>query len=517
MRIENIERRTAEFISSIADKAFYSAGQSLKTTSLTFNEYMAQAWHIIEPATALVNNWHIECIAEHLEAVIRGQIQNLIINLPPRSLKSNIVSKLWPTWAWTQQPWLKWVFVSYAQSLSETFSKDRRDIIESDWYRRRWGTLVQIAKDQNQKKEFQNTAHGHMIATSIGGTLTGKGADIIVIDDGIDPERAASKADREAAIRFVKGTIATRLNDKKKGAMIEVSQRTHKQDITGTLLAEGTYTHLNLPAIAPSRIQIEFPISKKIKVREAGEVLHPAREDSETLAKQKVRMNIPGMNAGRSWEAQYQQNPTSDEGALFKRTDWKFYTVKPEFLFMAWSWDTAMEEGEENDWTVGVLVGFHAAGVIVEKVIRQRMQYPEAKAAIQMQWQMNPAHALLIEDKVSGKSLQQDLRRSTDLPVIPVKVHGDKVFRAQLASQYVAARRVALPEGAIWVPEFIEEFAEFPQSEFKDQVDAFSQAINHRYLNYQQPAMGMSGSQFMVTSNGHKNGNGFHRTHADWM
>lgn len=506
-------------VTALLSKALYVTAQSLVTPLLSFTEYVNAAWHIIEPANEFIPNWHIDCIAEHLDAVIRGQIHRLVINLPPRSGKSNLVSKLWPTWAWTQQPWLKWIFLSYSQILSETFSKDRRDLVESDWYMRRWGSLVRIADDQNQKREFMNTARGAMTATSMGGTLTGKGADIIVIDDGLNPEQAASKAEREGAIRFVKNTVSTRLNDKKKGAIVEISQRTHKQDISGILLAEGNYTHLNLQAIADRKTIINFPISNRQMVRQEGEVLHPHREDRATLEMQKNSMKIPGTNSLRSWQAQYQGDPSSDEGALFKRTDWKFYQIQPEVLFWAWSWDTAMEEGEDNDWTVGMLVGFHSGGVVVDRVLRQRMQYPEAKAAIQMQWQMHPAHALLIEDKVSGKSLQQDLKRSTDFPIIPVKVYGDKVFRAQLAAQYVAAKRCSLPEGANWVPEFVEEFAEFPNSEYKDQVDSFSQAINHRYLNYIQPAMGVFGSGINIAAPNGSNGNGhkFQREMADWM
>jgi predicted phage terminase large subunit-like protein len=522
VNITNIERKTAEHISSIALKAFSSAAKSLKTSRMTFTDYVKSAWHIVEPSNRFIPNWHIDCIAEHLEAVTLGQIKNLVINLPPRELKSTLVTKLWPTWSWTEKPWLEFLFFSYSQDLSEMFSKDRRDIVESDWYQRQWGSLVKIAEDQNQKKEFMNLARGRMVATSIGGRATGKGAHIIVIDDGINPTQAQSRAERESAIRYVKNTVSTRLNDKKTGAIVEVSQRTDKMDISGVLLAEGTYTHLNLQAIADKKTVITFPITKRQIVREIGHVLHPEREDRATLELQKGRMQIPGSNSNRSWQAQYQGDPSSDEGALFRRTDWQFYSVEPQVQFWCWSWDTAMEDGEDNDWTVGILLGFHGAGVIVPRVFRARLQYPDAKAAIINQWAIHPSHALLIEDKVSGKSLQQDLKRSTDYPIIPVKVHGDKRVRASLASQYVAAKRIALLDGAFWVPEFIEEFAEFTgeNSGYKDQVDAFSQAINHRYLNYQKPSMAMIGNGVMVAEvngNGHKNGNGFTRSHADWM
>jgi predicted phage terminase large subunit-like protein len=503
--------------------------RSLSCERMDFASFIPAAWPLIEPSNALLPNWHIDCIAEHLEAVTLGHIQFLVINLPPRNAKSNIVSKLWPAWSWSQRPGLKWIFISYAQALAETFSKDRRDLIQSEWYQRRWGSIVRVADDQNQKREFMNTARGVMTATSVGGTLTGKGADIIVIDDGIDPERANSKADREAAIRFVKGTVSTRLNDKRSGAIVEISQRTHKQDISGTLLAEGIYVHLNLPAMAEKKTIIEFPISKKQIVREVGDPLHAAREDIDILARQQKQMTVAGKSI-RTYQAQYQQNPTSDDGGMFKRTYWEFHKVLPRIVWRIWSWDTALEADEENDWTVGALICFSGAMAHVEKVVRERVQFPDLERLVLSEFNAEPANELLIENKVSGISLAQSLKRKFALPVIayPRKgeegkgdVRGDKVFRAGLASPYVESHKVSLKDGAIWVPQFIEELAEFPAGEFDDQVDAFSQGINKFYFRAGRPAAALVGAGIAMPAalsdtgeksghngNGHKNAGG---------
>jgi len=509
-----------EIDKSFQDKIFSHLIAGFKAKTIDFRDYVPQAWNIIEPTTPFLPNWHIDCIAEHLQAVTDGQIRNLIINMPPRNGKSNIVSKTWPTWSWTRRPGLRWIFISYSQQLAETFSKDRRDLLESDWYKENWGNVVKLMPDQNQKREFMNTARGKMTATSIGGTLTGQGADIIVIDDGIDPKRAHSKAERESTIRFVKQVISTRLNDKKKGAIVEISQRTHKSDISGTLLSEGDYVHLCLPAIAPKRTVITFPITKTEFVREPGHVLHPDREDKDVLDRQKIRMRLPGLTAEQAYESQYQQNPTSDEGGMFQRSYWRYYSILPRINWKQWTWDTAMEEGEENDYTVGALLCFHGQGVCIERVVRARMQYPELKQTVLSEWSARPAHVLLIEDKVSGKSLAQDLIKSTSLPVRACGVKGDKVFRASLASPYFKSGRVSVRENQIWVPELIEEFAEFPNSEYKDQVDAICQGINEFYLNQQSPSAILSGTSVAlpVAPNGNGgNGNGSHASFPDWM
>jgi hypothetical protein len=141
----------------------------------SFRAYIEQAWPILEPDVPFVPNWHIDYIAEHLEAVTAGEIRRLLINVPPRSMKSILVSVLWPTWEWIQQPGGRWIFVSYADALASKHSVDRRSVIQSDWYQARWRDQVQLSSDQNVKHEFLNTRRGVMVATSVGASITGKG------------------------------------------------------------------------------------------------------------------------------------------------------------------------------------------------------------------------------------------------------------------------------------------------------------------------------------------------------
>lgn len=468
--------------------AFRRIANSLVRTQMPLREYVQEAWPIVVPNRAIIPNWHIDLILEYLTAVDMGQITRLLINIQPRSLKSLLVSVFWPSWSWSERAWLKWIFSSYAASLSVKHSMDRRRIIESPWYQRTWGDAVRIEDDQNQKAEYQNTQGGMMVATSVGGSITGKGGDRIVIDDQMNPEKAESEVEREAAIDHYQKTLSTRLDDKKLGAIVIIEQRTHRLDLSGTVLAEGNWTHVKIPAEAPKLTVVEFPLSKTQILRKEGDVLCAEREGVEQLQRQKKVMGT------RAYEAQYQQEPQAEDSGHFLPEWWQYYKLLPlgEYISV-WSWDTAMEEGQENDYSVGILLRHGAPGTFVERVVRGRWQYPELKRRVVDEWKAFPCQALLVEDKVSGKSLGQDLARNTNIPILPIKPAGDKVFRASLCSPWVESKRVFLLDGADWVGDFKDELAIFPQGTHDDQVDAFSQGMNHYYLGPGRPAAALSG------------------------
>jgi len=493
----------------ILSRAYNQLADAFHSEQMSYVEFIHKAWPVIEPATPLADGYYIDYVAEHLEAVIQGQIRNLIINFPPRYGKSNLVTVMWPVWAWTMDPALRFICASFSQRLATKHSLSRRRILNSYWFRANWGGRVQVMDDQDQKMEFENTARGIMAATSVGGTVTGTGGDVLIADDFLDPERARSKLVRENTIEFWDKTFSTRLDDKHKGAKVVVEQRLCKQDVTGhiTEKEDHGWTHIVLPAICTSPQKLIFPLSGRIVTRDVGDVLCPVRETGEEIMVQKKIMT--DKRGAHAFEAQYQQNPTSDEGGMFRREYWHYHKIVPQTVWKLWSWDTAMEDGEQNDWSVGILFSFHGHGACIEKVVRARMQYPELKRAVQSAFGAYPANALLIEDTASGKSLAQDLKRSTDLPVIPVPIDGkDKVFRASLVSPYVESGRVSIKEDESWVADFIEELQEFPNGEHDDQVDAFSQGMSHYYLHQQRPAAAMVGST-LVTSG--------MRSASDWM
>jgi predicted phage terminase large subunit-like protein len=472
--------------SKLFSDGFLNIAKSLAANAPDLRAFFKTAWTILEPSTPMIEAYYQDYVLEHLEAVDLGQIKRLIINIPPRHGKSMLVSTIWPAWSWIERPWLRWVFASYSSSLATKLSIDRRELIESPWYRAKWGDVVCMSDDQNVKNEFQNVHRGRMISLGVGGSVTGKGGHRVVFDDLINPHQAESEAERESALRFLDRTLMTRLDDPENGVMIGVEQRTHALDTTAHILRNAGWTHVSLPAIAEKRTVLVFPLTKREVVREVGDLLSPQRVSLAKLEEMKSNMGT------RAFAAQMQQNPTSEEGGLLKRTWWKTYRKIPYVHMRHWSWDTAMEEGEENDFTVGTLFNHCAEGTFISKVVRVRCQYPELRRLVCEEWNANPANALLIEDKVSGKSLGQDIRKHTNIPVLLVKPVGDKVFRVSLCSPYVESGRVHLPEDAPWVADFKEECAAFPRGPHDDQVDSFSQGMNHFYLNGGTPVAALS-------------------------
>ena len=214
----------------------------------SLREFVRQAWHVVEPATPYIPGWHLDAICDHLEAVSRREIRNLLINMPPRHMKSLAVSVFWPCWEWATWPERKWLFSSYAASLSIRDSLKCRRLIESPWYQANWGDRFQLTGDQNAKQRFENNKSGYRLATSVGGTATGEGGDRIVVDDPHNVNEAESDLVRRGVIDWWDQVMSTRLNDPKTGAKVIVMQRVHEADLAGHVLAQGGYEHLCLPA-----------------------------------------------------------------------------------------------------------------------------------------------------------------------------------------------------------------------------------------------------------------------------
>lgn len=449
-------------------------GKSLLVEQMTLPDFIREAWPIIEPARAFIPNWHIDMIGEYLTAVDLGQIKRLIINLPPRFGKSNLVSVLWPAWSWTERPETRWVFASYAASLSTKLSVDRRLVIASDWYQERWGGMFALSEDQNQKTEFSNTDRGTMIATSVGGAITGKGGDRIVIDDLLNPQDAESKAAREGANDFYARTLSTRLNDPKTGAIVVVMQRLHKHDLTGHILdvlREKNWVNLRLPMQAEERQTLVFPVSGREMVREEGDLLCEERAGKAEIEALATTLGSRGA------AAQLQQKPSDADGVIFKREWWKRYREMPKVLRSIWFWDTAAKAKELNDFWAGFRICECKDGFYLDRLVQARMDYPTGKDTVKSEFAGRPATILMVEDKSTGQALIPDLKRDTRLPIVAFEPPGDKVLRAHLVSPLCEAGKVFIPEDAPWAAAFIEKMADFPDVDHDDDVDAFTGAM----------------------------------------
>src|SRR5271163_4307839 len=286
--------------------------------SRSLSEFVRQAWSIVEPSTPFVPGWHIDAIIEHLEAVSRGQIRNLLINVPPRHMKSLLVSVFWPDWEWLRWPERRWLFSSYGAQLSIRDSVACRRLIESPWYQSRWADRFALTSDQNTKGRFDNNRSGYRLSTSVGGTATGEGGDRIVCDDPHNVQEAESDSVRKATLDWFDVVMSTRVNDPRSAAKVVVMQRCHQQDLSGHLLEQGGWEHLCLPAEyedPPRVISIRFPDPRT----QAGELLWLERFGRKEIADLKVSL---GSYAAAG---QLQQRPSPVEGGLIKRHWFRFW------------------------------------------------------------------------------------------------------------------------------------------------------------------------------------------------
>ncbi len=278
-------------------------------TRTHFPLFLRRVMGSVAPGVRYTHNWHIDAIGEYLAACARGDITRLIINLPPRMLKSTIISVAWPAWLLGHQPHQRIMAASYAQSLSIKHSTDCRAVMEAAWYRRLFpGT--RLAADQNEKEKFATTQRGYRRAVSVGGAAIGDGGNILLIDDPLNPLQASYHHQREGVNQWFDHTWATRLDDKQRGAMVVVMQRLHPEDLSGYLLGKGGWEHLCLPAIAPMRSVVAM--GGFHHVREAGEVLQASREPMEVL--ERLKQDIGSAN----FNAQYQQAPLKQAGGMVR-------------------------------------------------------------------------------------------------------------------------------------------------------------------------------------------------------
>lgn len=448
--------------------------------------FTKEAWPIIEPARALVGNWHIDAICDHLQALIKREIGFLVINIPPAHLKSILASVMTCPWAWIDEPHLRFLYASYAEALSVRDSVKCRRIIESPWYRMNFSQNGwALAGDANLKGRYENTKTGYRYSISVGGTGAGERGDFVFIDDPHNVTKALRDAQREKDVEWYREAMTMRLNDQTLGGICLIMQRLHEADLTGHILAnEPDVVHLMLPA--------EFEPERKCYTRlgfedprtEEGDLLFPERFPKAAVERAKVRLGSLGASG------QLQQNPAPRGGAIVK-LDWfgrYKHAPKKNIVRTVQSWDTAMKDTELSAYSVCITaiqtkVRDQTAYYIVD-VFRRRLEHPDLyREAKRLAKRWEP-HAVLIEDKASGTSLIQHLRKESPFGIVPMEPEGDKVMRMETETPAIEAGLYFLPENGPDQPEWLEPFelelTRFPVSEFVDQVDAFSQLC--RYL-----------------------------------
>ena len=444
-----------------------------------FCSFVQGVFPIVSGGAQLLLNWHIEAMAEAVSKVLRGQIRRLIITVPPRSLKSICTSVALPAYALGLDPTARIVCVSYSESLARKHANDCRAVMGSSRYRRLFpGTRISRSKDT--ELEAMTTARGFRLATSVGGTLTGRGGNLIIIDDPMKPQDAQSDSARQNVLQWFGNTLLSRLDNKATDAIIVVMQRLHLDDLVGHLIEEGGWTHLNLPAIA--EIDESIPLGgARVHHRRIGDVLHPEREPLAEL--NKLKRTIGSLE----FAAQYQQQPVPIEGNLVKWSWFRFYDEAPELLStdrIIMSWDTAMSNKELADYSACVVLQVRGETIYVRNVFRGQLDYPDLKrkvTEVYRHWRGATSNcSLIIENKGSGMSLVQDLYRD-GIHTIPIAPEGDKVLRMSEQTARIEAGSVLLPRQAPWLDEFRREVLAFPYCRYNDQVDALSQGLKRAF------------------------------------
>jgi predicted phage terminase large subunit-like protein len=439
-----------------------------------FAAFVERSFSELNPQTPFAANWHIERIAAALEECRHGRCRRLIINLPPRSLKSLLASVAFPAWLLGHEPSAQIINVSYGQDLADKFARDTRQVMQSDWYQALFPT--QLCWPRQALQDFQTTAQGSRLATSVGGVLTGRGADYLILDDPLKPEEALSETQRSNTNDWYDHSLYSRLNDKEKGVIILVMQRLHEDDLVGHVLGQEDWTVLSFPAIAEQDEvhRWETPYGTAGHTRRAGEVLHPARESPERLARMRQTMGE------YHFAGQYQQAPAPLGGGMVKREWFKFYEagqVPDAFDQIIQSWDTAKKATELSDLSVCLTLGIKETTIVILHVLRKRLNYPELKRAVLEQAELYRATVVLIEDMASGTQLIQELGQGGLSMVQKVKPAGDKVMRLHAQTAVIENGFVSLPKEAPWLAEYLHELTTFPKAKHDDQVDATSQAL----------------------------------------
>jgi predicted phage terminase large subunit-like protein len=437
--------------------------------------FIAKSFHTVAPAQPFHRNWHLEAIAWRLEQCLTGEVRRLIITLPPRNLKSVSASVAFPAFALGQDPTKRIVCVSYSSELSGKHARDCRAVMDSTWYRRVF-PMTRLSREKNAELDFMTTQRGYRLSTSVGGTLTGRGGSLVIVDDPMKPDEAMSEARRRSACDWFENTLYSRLDDKRSDVIILIMQRLHIDDLVGHVLEKEDWVQLNLPAIA--EVEERIPIGPdKLYHRMAGEPLHGDREPLEVL--EELRRSLGSFH----FSAQYQQSPVPLEGELIKWEWFQVYDSEPGREpndKLVQSWDTASKAGELNDYTVCTTWLIKGKDFFLLDLFRDRLNYPDLKRAIELQALRFRPDSVLIEDKASGMALIQDLRQhrvaAIGLP-IAIEPEGDKVTRAAAQSAAIETGWVHLPRRASWLGELRTEILQFPYGRHDDQVDSIAQFL----------------------------------------
>ena len=412
-------------------------------------------------------NFHIDAMIHQLERLRRGENRKRVIPIPPRHLKS-VTMTAWVAWMLGNDPSLKFICASYGYDLAEKHARDCLKIMSAPWYREAFARLT------IEKKAILNlttSQSGYRLSTSVGGVVTGLGADYVIIDDPMKADDAHSEAERKRVIDWFDNALPFRLESLERSAFVVIMQRLHEDDLAGNLLSRGGWHELRLPAIATADELIEVGPGRFYQRRE-GHALHPARQSLAILTQLKAENAM-------SFAAQQQQDPVPATGNYVDPAWFQYYDDPPERGLVVQSWDTASKTGLSNDYSVGITARYFNRRYYVLDVCRQRMDFATPRRRVDHLCAHYGVERLLIEDASSGQQLIQIMRAAPGRSPRPIacKPDDDKAVRFHAQASKIEGGEVVLPKSAPWLADFIKEICAFPNGRYKDQADALGQLL----------------------------------------
>lgn len=470
-----------------------------------FYEFVQQAWHVLEPEKEYSDNWHIKALCEHLQAISEGRITNVIINVPPGTMKSLIVSVLWPAWEWgpNDRPGKRFMSASYAEPLAMRDAVKTRDLVQSEWYQARWP--IELRDDINAKGKYQNLAGGWRLVASVGGKGIGEHPDYLIIDDPHNPIEMESEAERKAVVDWLDGVISSRgvTRDVRR---VVVMQRLHTQDASGHLLekrdpaGQPIWEHICLPMRyeAPTRDEVTGSVIFRMRPTSIGWT-DPRTREGELLWPNlytMTRVEAMESNMGLYHAAgQLQQRPTPRGGGKFKRAWFEVLTTCPPLIQGVRYWDKAGSKGGTGARTAGVFIGaYDDPSVPTSSPLRRkyiitdaqghRVEAPEREMIIKQQATIDqrfyPAVVTWVEQEPGSggkESAQNTVANLAGFTCMAERVTGSKEVRADPLSSQASVGKIKLLAGN-WNKEFLDEIELFPLGKLKDLVDAAGGGFN---------------------------------------
>lgn len=444
-------------------------------TGLRTNLYLFvwKAFGTLHPGKAFVPAWHVEAMCCALQSVAEGDCRRLLITVPPRHLKSICTAVGLVAWLLGQDPSQRILVASYGAELAAKHARDFRMVVEADWYQQLFPRMRMDPK-LNREAETMTTAKGGRKAVSLGGAVTGFGADLLIVDDLMKAADAASETERQRVKDYYEQTLFSRLNEKRSGRIVAIQQRLHEDDFAGYLMDKGNFTHLNLRAIAEQDEAFELYF-KRSHERRKGAALFPEVEPPATL--EEIRREIGAF----AFSAQYQQNPVPPEG---NRIRWEWFGQYEERRPRAWfqrvvqSWDTAVTAEPTSDFSVCMTWGFREGRWYLLDLLRARYEYPELKrkvAALRDQWR---ADKVIVEYANTGIPLIREFRLEGLGLLESYNPKIDKETRLAAQTAKLETGSYLIPKQAAWLDDLKRELLAFPNGKYDDQVDSLVQFLD---------------------------------------